>query len=89
LTNVDVVKNGTSSLKSAVDTVQNDGQALIGSVKAEFRPEVTNLQTSLAQLTSSTQQVGSTGINGITTAVKSVQYATNALVQKVNAKKCS
>src|SRR5436190_9383935 len=59
LPSTDVVKNGTSGLKSAVDKVQTDAQAVASGAKSDFPDETTALTDSVDALENTVKQVSS------------------------------
>ena len=86
LKNVDVAKNGTSSLQSAVDNITNDLHSLGTSVKAEFKPQVQALQSALTTFVDSVKNVVTNGTAPVRTAAESVQTAAESLQGTLNAK---
>ena len=58
LTSVKVTENGVSSLKTAADKVVTSGEKLVTDAKSAFPSETTALNTSLAALKSTAQQLG-------------------------------
>lgn len=57
LPNVNVVKNGTSGLESALQKVQSDANAVVKSAKSDFPNESTALKSSVDALSSTVKQV--------------------------------
>lgn len=88
LKNVDVVKNGTSSLQSALDNVKRDAAATAQDAKDEFKPQVDALQNALTSLATALKNVTTTGVAAVQQAARSVQTAATDLQNAVTAKKC-
>ena len=85
---MDVVKNGTSSLSTAVSNVKDDADALAHSVNSSLKPDVTAVQDGARQLQSALGNVASGGLTPVTQAVSSLSRSGQALVQKLNQLKC-
>jgi hypothetical protein len=91
LKKVDVTKNGTSALTSAVQTVQTDAAALATQAKSEFGPQVTALNVALTTLSSTIDQAkggGAAALPPVVAAAGAVQTAGQTLVSQVDSAKC-
>ena len=88
LKKVNVVKNGTSSLQSAVNKVKSDAQKLIDDAKQEFKPQTDALQSAVTSLQNAVNNVVVNGTAPVQAAAKSVQSATTSLENAVKSK-CS
>jgi major membrane immunogen (membrane-anchored lipoprotein) len=88
LKDVNVVQNGVSSVRSALDKIKSDANALAESTKDEFKPQVTALQNALRSLADAVKNITSTGTSGVTDAAKSVESAATTLSDKVKSTKC-
>ena len=89
LGDVDVVQNGTSELRSALDDVQSDADALAESAKKDFGPEVDALQQALSTLGTALQNVGDNGVAPVQDAAQAVQTAAKNLEDEITSKQCS
>ena len=57
--NTDVVANGTSALKSALQKVESDAQAVVSAAKSDFPKETSALSDSVTTLSNSVKQLSS------------------------------
>ncbi len=57
LTNVNVVQNGLSSVKSAVQKIQSDAKTVVSSAKSDFPSETSAMETSVNALVSTANQL--------------------------------
>jgi uncharacterized protein YoxC len=89
LKEVDVVKEGTSALRAALEQVQADGQAFMKEAKSSYGAEVNDLETSLSQLGTALRQVGSDQSQPVASAAAELQTSASALIDKVQASDCS
>jgi len=90
LKNVDLAKNGTEGLKSAIQDVQENVQATTKAAKSEFAPQVDALETAVKQLGDALANVVANGVAPVRTGLESVQSAGQKLQQSVqDAKGCS
>jgi ABC-type phosphate transport system substrate-binding protein len=89
LTSVDVVKNGTSSLQSALEKVKTDLQAVKAAASAELQPQVKALEDSLQQLGTALTNTGASGVAGVVSAATAVAQSGSALMASLQSLKCS
>jgi gas vesicle protein len=89
LKDVNVVQQGTSALRSALDQVKSDATALADSAKDEFKPQVEALTSALSALGTAVKNIGSAGTEPVQQALSSVQSAATNLQNDVTSKKCS
>jgi len=89
LKSVDVAKNGTSSLQSALDKVKSDASAVANSAKKDFKPQVDALQSALQSLSTALENVRTNGVAPVQQAAQSVEAAQTSLQSAVKSKKCS
>ncbi len=80
LENVDVSKNGLSSLESALKTVQSDVTTFAADAKTAFSPQLTALKTSLAALKTTV-----TTVQGQSVATAARTVAASLLAVKTSA----
>jgi hypothetical protein len=88
LKDVDVVKEGTSALRAAVERVQADGRAFMNEAKSSYGNEVEHLRVSLSELGTALKQVRSDGIQPVASAATVVQTSAATLIDKVQAGGC-
>jgi hypothetical protein len=91
LANVNVVANGTTSLRSAVDKVKSNANAAISSLKSDFPEQTSALSSSLSKLSDSVKQLTSSpaaALQAIPGDVSAVRTAANNL-QNATQSKCS
>jgi phosphoenolpyruvate-protein kinase (PTS system EI component) len=86
---VDVVENGTSELRSALDDVKSDTQALADEAKKDFGPEVDALQQALSTLDTALRNVADNGITPVKEARQAVQSSAKTLEDDITSQKCS
>ena len=90
LTNVDVVKNGTSSLQTALDNVKTNLEAVKSAASSDLQPQVKALQDSLSQLQTAVSNVGSGGgLAAIVTAAQDVARNGSTLFSSLQNLRCS
>jgi hypothetical protein len=89
LPNVEVVKNGTSALESALQKVQSDANALVSSAKSDFPNESSAVKSSVDALSSTVEQLASSPsaaliaqvpgqVTAVANAAKSLSSATSS-----------
>jgi hypothetical protein len=89
LTNVDVVKNGTSAVDAALTKVRDNLQAVKSSAHGQLSPQVDALQNAVDQLGKSISNLSSGGsISGVVTAAKNVGQAGSNLSDALSNMKC-
>ena len=88
LTSVDVVKNGTSGIQTALTKVKDDLAALKTSATADLQPEITALEDALSSLESAIKDTGSGGVAPIVTAAKDVAQTGSTLLTSLGSAKC-
>ncbi len=89
LTSVDVVKNGTSALQSALATVKTNLQAVKAAASADLQPQVKAFEDSLQQLETALGNTGSSGVSGVATAATAAAQTGAALLASLQSLKCS
>ena len=88
LKNVDIVKNGVSSLQTALTAVTDNLKGVASAASQELQPEIQALQDSLAQLGTAIKDVGSGGVSGVTQAAQAVVSAAGALTKDLGNVTC-
>jgi hypothetical protein len=88
LKQVDVVKNGTSSLQTALDNVKQSAAKVHDAAEDEFKPQTDALQSALASLASALKNVPANGLAPVKQAAQSVQTANTELQNAINSKDC-
>ncbi len=90
LKNVDVVQNGTSSLKTAVDKIKTDASSVASAAKSDFPSETSALKSSVDALSQSvrqlTEQPSAAQIATVAGAAASSVTAVNAFTSSVSSK---
>jgi hypothetical protein len=89
LKNVDIVQNGVSSLRSALDDVQSDATALADAAKDDFKPQVDALQQALSTFGTAVRNVRDNGLTPVQDAAQAVQTAATNLEDAITSKQCS
>jgi hypothetical protein len=89
LKNVDVVKNGTSSLQPALRKVKDNLQTVKSLASQELQPKVQAFETALNQLESALKDVGSAGVSGVATAATDAARSGDELLTSLDALRCS
>ena len=89
LGNVDVAKNGLSSLQTALTTVTSDAKMFAADAGSAFAPQTTALQNSLSRLgtaiTSAKSQPSVTAASAVASSVTQVKSSASALQSAVSA----
>jgi hypothetical protein len=88
LKQVEVVKNGTSSLQTALNNVKQSATKVGDASKGEFKPQVDALQAALSSLSSALKNIRANGVAPVQQAAKSVQTAGTELESAVRAEDC-
>jgi hypothetical protein len=89
LTNVDVVKNGTSALDAALTKVRDNLQAVKSAAHGQLSPQVDALQNAIDQLGKSISNLTSGGtISEVATAARNVGQAGSNLTDALSNLKC-
>jgi hypothetical protein len=89
LTNVDVVKNGTSAVDAALTKVRDNLQAVKSAAHGQLSPQVDDLQNAIDQLGKSISNLSSGGsISDVITAAKNVGQAGSNLSDALSNMKC-
>jgi biopolymer transport protein ExbB/TolQ len=88
LKQVDIVKNGTSSLQTALNNVKQSAAKLGDAAKDEFKPQVDALQTGLSSLATALKNAPANGLAPVQQAAQSVQTANTELQNAIKAKDC-
>jgi capsule polysaccharide export protein KpsE/RkpR len=89
LANVDVVKNGTSSVDAALTKVRDDLKAVRSAAQGQLNPQVDGLQNAIDQLGKSISNLTSGGgISDVITAAKNVGQAGSNLTDALSNLKC-
>jgi hypothetical protein len=83
LKKVDLAKNGTSGLQSAIDDVQKNVTATTKAAKSEFGPQVDALETAVKSLGDALRNVVANGVAPVRNGLESVQSAGQKLQQSV------
>jgi hypothetical protein len=90
LGNVDVAKNGLSSLTTALSSVQTSAQTFVTDAKSEFAPQTTALKNSLSALDtvikSAKAQPSATALATVVSSVTQVKNSASALQSAVSGK---
>ena len=92
LTNVNVIKNGTSSLKSQVQKIENDAKSVVSGAQSDFPNETSAITSSVNALASSVKQIsGKPSASQVVTIGQQATAAANAVKSFANAtsSKCS
>jgi outer membrane murein-binding lipoprotein Lpp len=89
LKDVDVVKNGTSALQSALDKVKQSAAKVHDSAKSEFKSQTDALQTAITSLTTALKNVPANGLAPVQQAAQSVKTASTDLQNAIKSKKCT
>jgi hypothetical protein len=89
LTNVDVVKNGTSAVDAALTKVRDNLKAVKSSAHGQLSPQVDALQNAIDQLGKSISNLSSGGsIGDVVTAAKNVGQAGSNLSDALSNLRC-
>jgi hypothetical protein len=84
-----VVQEGTSAIDPAVDKISENLRALKDTAKSDFRNEIDAFETSLSDLGSAIEDVGSDGgVSAVAQAVAAVGRTGSALVTSLDSLKC-
>jgi hypothetical protein len=90
LGNVDVAKNGLSSLQTALSSVQTSAQTFATDAKSEFAPQTTALRNSLSALDtaikSAKAQPSATALAAVVSSVTQVKNSASALQSAASGK---
>jgi hypothetical protein len=89
LKNVNIVPNGVSSLQSALDKVKTDASKTADAARAEFKPQVDALESSLTSLDTALNNVQANGTAAVQRAAQDVESANADLQNAIKSKKCS
>ncbi len=92
LGNVNVAKNGLSSLQTALSSVQTNAKTLASEAKSAFAPQITALKTSLSGLDTAIQSAkGQPSLNAASAVVSSVMQVKDSAsaLQTAVSGKCS
>jgi hypothetical protein len=84
----DVVKNGTSSLQTALNDVKQSATKVGAAANGEFKPQVDTLPTALSSLSTAVKNVPANGLAPVQQAAQSVQTAGTRLSDAIKAKDC-
>ena len=76
LTNMSVLKGGTTALKAAVDQVQTDLTALAAAAEQDYQPQIAALKSALQQLQTAVSGLANGDGSGSVTAVATAIAAT-------------
>jgi hypothetical protein len=88
LTNVDVVKNGTSGLQDALNKVKDNLQTVKSNASSELQPQIQAFEDSLTALGNAVSNVSSGGVGSVITAASSAAQSGQALVTSLGSLKC-
>jgi hypothetical protein len=88
LASVNIIRNGTTGLQTALDKVRANLQALKKSASADLQPDVTALEDAVTKLQSALNDVGANGIGGVVTAAKDVGQAGTTLLASLASINC-
>ncbi|HEY7008175.1 MAG TPA: hypothetical protein VH395_04510 [Jatrophihabitantaceae bacterium] len=88
LKQVDVVKDGTSSLQTALDNVKQSAAKVHDAAKDEFKPQSDALQSALTSLASALKNIPANGLAPVQQAAQSVQTANTELQDAIKSKDC-
>ena len=90
LGNVDVAKNGLSSLQTALNSVTSNAKTFAADAKSTFAPQTTALNNSLSGLgtaiTSAKSQPSVSAVSAVVSAVTQVKNSASALQSAVSGK---
>jgi hypothetical protein len=86
LGNVDVVKNGTSAITSALTTIKNNLADVKAAASAQLQPQVTAFDNALNQLQTA---VANPSASGVVAALKDVTTTGTTLLTGLGGLKCS
>jgi hypothetical protein len=86
LANVNVIKNGTSSLSSQVHKIESNAQSVVSSAAGDFPNETSAVTTSMNALASSLKQVsGTPSASQLVTIASQASAAVSAVKSFANA----
>ena len=85
----EAVRERTPTMKTDLQQLKTDVQALGKSLGSELKPDVQAVKSSFTTLDAALGSVTSNGLAPVGTAVKGIGQSTDALVKKVQDQKCS
>ena len=88
LTSLDIVKNGTSSLTSAIDEVKNNLQAVKSAATDQLKPQVDDFTTKLQALQDAVGNAGSGGASQIISAATAAARSGATLLSSLQSMSC-
>jgi hypothetical protein len=89
LTDVDVVKNGTSSITEAIEAITTNLGKVKDAASAELKPKVDEFQSALRDLQDAVTNAGSSGVSGIVSAASDAASSGAAVVTSLQNLGCS
>lgn len=89
LQDVDIVRNGVSSLQSALDQVKSNASKVVDSAQAEFKPQVDAFESSLTALGDALDDVVANGTAAVQQAAQNVQTTGADLQRAIKSEKCT
>jgi hypothetical protein len=88
LTNVDVLKNGTSGMQDAVNKVKDNLQAVKTNASSDLQPQIQAFRDSLTALGNAVSNVSSGGVGSVVSAASSAAQTGQKLVTSLGSLKC-
>jgi hypothetical protein len=88
LTNVDVVKNGTSAVDAAMSKVRDNLDQFKSTARGEFGNEIDAFDQSLSALQSAVANYGSNGASPVVRALRDVFQSGSVLLTSLDSLKC-
>ena len=88
LKNVDVVKNGTAGIQTALTNVKKSLQDVKASASSELQPQVKAFEDAVNQLEEALKNVSSGGVSAVVSAAKDVGTTGSTLLTSLQDVKC-
>jgi hypothetical protein len=88
LTNVNVVRDGTSGLQAALTDVRNQLQSLRTSARGELQPQVQDFDEALSNLDTAIRNVTANGLDPVVTAARDAAEAGSTLLTALDNLDC-
>ena len=88
LKNVDVVKNGTAGIQTALTNVKKSLQDVKASASSELQPQVKAFEDAVNQLEEALKNVSSGGVSAVVSAAKDVGTTGSTLLTGLQDVKC-
>jgi hypothetical protein len=88
LTSVDIVKNGTAGLTTALTKVKDNLAAVKASASAQLQPQVKAFEDALTALGTAVTNLSSGGVASVVTAATTAGQAGSTLITSLSSLKC-